>query len=395
MFTVAASTAGQFPIKIPGIPKVEKPKTTSTETSDRSSAASTPSSGKSSAANSASSRHVYENETRPSIPRVIQPRVFIKAAATNSYWKMPNASNVTSWLPEIDISFVFDDRTRIEAIAEWYNPDGSLWFKEEMSPGIGNFGLSLRSNETWKLMDTKSTNATGTFSVKVKNKATGTEMYSGKFKVNKFLASFNAGDKNKLGYYVDHDWLLPLGVVSFDSEDLTNGGDSIVFSSWLKGDPEYGELEAQLLFNGNVIAKRKATSGMSYEERAGKFAVPFYKESIVERWQFQFENVLLHNGNNYNIEDNREWYNSIHWIDKNPGQYIFKLFRNNTQIREFGFTVGQDGRIVRPAYSDAFTFRQHGVLVPAKVMGNTEKWNPASARSDLFYGNPIGGFSIQ
>ena len=377
---------GQFPIKIPGIPKVEKPKPSGSEkSSDKPSSSS---SSSSSAVAQTRGKRIYENDYPNSTPVVIQPRVFIQAVNSNSYWKMPNASNVTSWIPEIKVDLFWDENARLETIAEFYNPDGSLWFTESLQTA----GKMLRSNETWNLIDSKSTNSTGVYSVKVKNKATGNVIFAGKFKVNKFLASFNAADRNKLGFYVDHDWLVPLGIIYIPtSQDLSKTIQHPVFSVWTKGDVKYEEMEAQLHFNGKMIASKKVNSGAAEDERISKFTVPFDMGSIYKRWDLQFENVLLENGNPYNPE----YFTNAHFVDKNPGQYTFKLFRNGTQIREFSASIGPDGRWTEPPYNAVFKFPHNGVLLPAKVMGNQEKYNALSWKTDMFYGNPIAGFSIQ
>src|SRR5580765_676844 len=101
----------QFQIKLPSIPKVEKPKTTNPN--------STSSSGNSTPAASTSGRgkRVYENDEPSSAPVVIQPRVFIQAVNTNSYWKMPNARDVTSWIPEIKVFLFWDESVPMQTIA--------------------------------------------------------------------------------------------------------------------------------------------------------------------------------------------------------------------------------------------------------------------------------------
>jgi hypothetical protein len=119
--------------------------------------------------------------------------------------------------------------------------------------------------------------------------------------------------------------------------------------------------------------------------------VPFDMGNIYKRWDIEFRSVLLVNGNPYNPED----FPNTHVLEKNPGQYTFKLFRNGTQIREFSASIDSDGRWVRPPYSDVFKFPHNGVLLTAKVMGNQEKWNQATWKSELFYGNPIAGFPAQ
>ncbi|HVF30274.1 MAG TPA: hypothetical protein VNA22_04855 [Pyrinomonadaceae bacterium] len=389
LMAAATPTAAQFPIKIPKIPKAEKPKPTGTpERSTDKTEGRTDSPG----AGRSQPGHVYPNEQRPSKPAVVLPRVFIKTASTNSYWKMPNVSGVTSWLPEIAVNFAFDHSSRIEAIAEYYNPDGSLWFAEKLQAVDGDHGLLLRSNETWSLMDTKSTNQTGIYSLKVKNKTTGEVMFSGRFRVNKFPASFNpTREKHKFGYFVDHDWLVPLGIVSLPAEDITKGINDPMFSVWLKGDVSYEELEAELIYNGRSIARRKATSGMSYDERTAEFIVPFAHQHLVKRWTFSFTNVSYQNGTVHNLDDLAD----THWMDRNPGSYTFKVYRKGTQIREFTFGVGPDGRLVRPSYSDGLRFPQYGILLAAKMISTTEKWNPNAWNADMFYGNPLPGFTIQ
>lgn len=379
----SVAVPAQFPIKLPKITKAEKPRPASTEPS-------TPTNtGRSqNSQSSTKSGRVYENQTPSGTPVVIQPLVFIQAANSNDYWKMPNVRGATSWIPEINLQLFWDDSSPLQTFAEYYNPDGSLWFTEQLQTA----GKTLRSNETWSLINSKSTNAIGVYSVKVKNKANGAVIYAGKFKVNKFLASFNTADKNKLGFYVDHDWLVPLGMVSFDTGDLTKGApERPAFSVWLKGKIEYTELEAQLYLNGKMIASKQVNSGASADERISKFSVPFDTGNIIKRWVIEFENVVFANGNPYYAES----YANSHFVEKNPGQYTFKLLRNGTQVREFSFNVGADGRFVRPAYSDSFIFPQHGILIPAKVMGNTEKWNTMAWKTEMFYGNPIAGFSAQ
>jgi hypothetical protein len=71
------------------------------------------------------------------------------------------------------------------------------------------------------------------------------------------------------------------------------------------------------------------------------------------------------------------------------------MLRNGTPIREFSFTVGPDGRFVRPSYSDSLALPNYGILVPAKVLGTTEKWNSATWKTEMFYGNTLAGFTLQ
>ncbi len=387
LLSIGISAAGQFPIKLPSVKKPEKPKAPTTDSPVKTES----SSPQASATSASRGQRTYSSQYPTATPVVIHPRVFIEAANSRTYWKTPNVSNTTSWLPEIKVHLYWNEQVPLQTVADWYNPDGSLWFSEPLQTA----GRMLRSKDTWTLMDTKSTNAAGIYSVKVKDKNSGAVLYSGKFKVNKFLNSFNASDKNKLGFYVDHDWLLPLGMVNFENEHLDKGLDRVYFHVWLKGFFEYTELTAQLKHNGKVIASREVNSGAAGDDRMSSVMVPLAKDNVIKRWSIWFENVVLHNNIDYDISDNKEFFDQAHFIDRNPGEYTFTMLRNGAPVREFKFTVGSDGRFMRPVYSDNFAVPTHGILVPAKVIGTTEKWNATGWKTDMFYGNAISGFTVQ
>ncbi len=375
---------GQFPIKLPSIPKSSKPKPAESAQPTEQTSGPTPLRQPSSPASTAGGR-IYGYMKPSSTPMILKPKVFIQAVHNQDYWKMKTVRDATSWLPQIQMQIYWNQDRRMDMVAEWYNPDGSLWFTENLDTGT-----FFKSGDTWSLMDTKSTNATGVFSVKVKNKATGELFYEGKFRVYKFPIS-DPPTKNNLGFSVDHDSLLPLGMVGFSLDgDITKATSRVLFSTWLKGRVRSDELEAQLFYEGKMIARATPSDGMATDERASKYTPAFDAEGMVKRWEIFFGNVLLANGND---NPRNEYWASTHWIDKNPGNYVYKLFRNGTQIREFSFEVGADGRFVRPAYSDSFFFPQYSILFPAKVMGTTEKWNTTTWKTDMFYGNPISGYT--
>jgi hypothetical protein len=110
--------------------------------------------------------------------------------------------------------------------------------------------------------------------------------------------------------------------------------------------------------------------------------------SVWKQWQFQFGNFALDNGNSYN----REWYAGAHLFDKNPGEYVVKVFRKGVQIREMSFTVGADGRIAVPPYSAQLPMPNHQIFVPVKVTDPAEKYNAAAWKTEAFFGNPVTGF---
>jgi hypothetical protein len=63
------------------------------------------------------------------------------------------------------------------------------------------------------------------------------------------------------------------------------------------------------------------------------------------------------------------------------------------QIREAKFSLAADGSPVRNSFSNQIYSTIS--LMPVKAMGTVEKWNPNAWKTDMFYGNPLGGFTVQ
>ena len=94
-------------------------------------------------------------------------------------------------------------------------------------------------------------------------------------------------------------------------------------------------------------------------------------------------------------EFNHANYPDTFFADKNPGDYIVKIYRKGVQVRELKFSIGPDSRIVDAGYQKPMTLTEYKVIVPVKVIGAAEKWNATAWQTDAFYGNPLPGFSAQ
>ena len=75
-----------------------------------------------------------------------------------------------------------------------------------------------------------------------------------------------------------------------------------------------------------------------------------------------------------------------------PGEYTVKIYYNGEPVRETKFTIDAKGWIARNAFSEQIFLNDHRVVVPVKIVGNMEKWNAATWKTDAFYGNPLNGF---
>lgn len=104
-------------------------------------------------------------------------------------------------------------------------------------------------------------------------------------------------------------------------------------------------------------------------------------------WEFYWPKFMV---------ENSDWVrsrkpNSIFTKDK-PGDYTVKVFHKGVQVRETQFTIDANGRIAPNAFSDKISLTNFKIVVPVKVTGTLDKWNPATWKTDAFYGNPLPGF---
>ncbi len=395
------ATDAQFPIKIPKIktekPKVEQPKSTSPadEGSSTGSPASTGSTRSSAVRNSQ-----YGIVKPTANPLLVHDSVYIQTEIHESYWKTPNVKQ-TSWVPTVRFNVFYDYKAELPYVAEFFNPDGSLWYSETLDADNRSADLTVPfrskrdTNYRINLRNTRSSIATGVHGIKITNSATGEVAFQGKFKVGKFPVKLSRETKNE--YYVDHDWLMPIGSVSFHFsnfvyEDIGNNF-PIEVSMWFKkslGSTDHG-LEGRLFYKGQQIATTKPNER---EERATPFASVEAPDLYHwRRWDFQWSDksdkeVNVDNGGSYHPDNMPKAF----FVDRNPGEYTVKVFHNGVHVREAKFTVGTDGRVVDGGYQEPGFLSYHKVLIPVTIVGTTEKWNAAAWKTDAFYGNPLSGF---
>jgi type VI protein secretion system component Hcp len=342
------------------------------------------------------SKLIYAPQLPTNVPVFMKNSLYVQAKTTDEYWKMPGQSNYSSWVPVIRFNQYYNEEKVLNYAVEYFNPDGSLWYGEKLESSGRNADRtvlyqSLRQSES-NALATKSTAGTGVYSFKITNLDTKTVLFQGKFKVGKASRAFSAQEKNKNMFYVEQDWLALLGEIGFHFSLDDVGGMPPLVSVWLNGLVEASELEGRIFYNGKQIASTRDNGGVSdYDERIADYAAPVAPATIWKRWQFQWNDVLFDNNGGFN----RENFPNAHYVDKNPGDYTVKIYRSNAQIRELAFTVGADGRIVAPSYSNQIPLPYYRLILPVKITGNTDKFNTAAWKTDAFYGNPLSGFTVQ
>lgn len=338
---------------------------------------------------------IYAPKRATNVPVLLKNSIYVEAISHDEYWKMPN-QKYSSWVPKLRFSHYYNNEKSLNYTVEYFNPDGSAWYNEKLdqsSRRAADETVLFESPNPYEVLNSKSTAGTGVYTFKITNQDTKEVLYQGKFKVGKYSRANGTAEKNKAGFYVEHDWLLPFGLLGFHHSLDDVGGMMPEVSFWLKGDINTSDLEGRVFYQGKQVASTKDGDGSGvsdYDERMSDMAPAFAPDKRWKRYQFQWNNLRVDNNGSFN----REYYPNAHYTDKNPGEYIVKIYRNGTQIRELSFTVGADGRFVIPAYSNQIPLPFYRIILPVKVLG-TEKWDAASWKTEAFYGNPITGFEIK
>jgi hypothetical protein len=312
---------------------------------------------------------------------------------------MPNQSKYSSWVPSLSFDLFYDNKIDVNYVAEYSNPDGSSWFTEELDhstydPAPETGTTNYHSKDAFNNLQTKSTAATGTFGIKITNHDTGEVAFQGKFKVDKFRWDDNLQDKNKFDFFVAHDWLLPIGYVGFNENmGFDIGAKPIDVSVWLKGSIDRNDLEARVFFKGRQIATTANDGGVvnRTEEIGTEHSIYTTDVHDWKLWHFEWTKTFVYENSG---QFNHANYPDAFFADKNPGDYIVKIFRKGVQVRELQFSIGPDSRIVDGGYQKPMTLTEYKVIVSVKVIGATEKWNAMAWQTDAFYGNPLTGFKV-
>jgi hypothetical protein len=385
------TVAAQITIKLPKI-KIEKPDAEKPRTKDTTNPVTT------NQTTTSNSKHIYEDQRPTNVPVFLKNSLYIQAKAHDEYWKMKGQKNYSSWIPQIRFSHFYNHEKSLKYTVEYFNPDGSLWYDETLEESGRNADRTVlyKSPSPYGngVLDTKTTDKAGVFGFKITDQETKAVLFQGKFKVGKFSRSYGRpDDKNKAGFYVEHDWLLPFATLGFHFSGLEMGDFPALVNVWLKGAINREELEGRVFYKGQQVASTKDGDGSGAgieEDRTAEYAEAFEQPGVWKRWRFQWRNFRIDNNGSFNRDYNR----GAHYADKNPGEYAIKIYRNGAQIRELNFTVGADGKFVAPAYTKDIPLPYHTIVLPVKIMG-AEKWDAASWKTEGFYGNPLTGFSVQ
>ena len=380
VFFNTITVASQFQIKIP---KIGQPRATPSPTAPQPVSVTTKSDN--AVVGPAEQAVAFGN------PVLLKTTLDVRCDTEQRYWKLPNESNYTSWIPQVRFKVLYTGETKLRHMAEYFTPDGKSWFTETVKLNKANLRektVELITDRVGDRFTNRSTNAVGTYGVKITDTRDGSVLFQGKFKVGKFkygpdIPMF----KNQNDFYVEQDWNVPIGYVWLNSANDSNSPLPTV-SMWIKGETRLDDLEARLFQNGQQIATTDDMGeAMSVQQR--------YPNSLqnkeTHRWElFDFAWYKFRYAA---TPQARKMYTKAQFMNDVSGDFTVKLFHKGVQIREAAFSI-KGGEFVDNGVGKTNNFAESKVIIPVKIMGDKDKWNVTQWKTEAFYGNPLRGFSL-
>jgi hypothetical protein len=391
--------AAQFPIKLPKLPKIEKPKPESPKTDDNTSNQTTMNDSSRVQSKQSDQADPIPKKLNPppppSVPLLLIDTLEISLKQQNQYWKVPNQRYYSNWHPQVKFNIFYNNNERVRYTAEWFKPDGSLWFNESLevyettdiyeNPD----GDALRSPYNGDLFDKLSTDQIGTYGLKITDNKTKAIVFQGKFNVKKSIDTpGDAQMKNAFQFFVDNDWHLAVGYAGFRKSQWGATGLQPEIMLWFKDVPDRKNLEARLFYNNQEIASTDDGGVITDEAKRG--------DECARGQEICRYALMLFRWDRFKVKTpgyTQERYPDTVFTNDKPGEYTIKVFYKGAQVREAKFTIGADGMVARNGFSN--NVYPSLTLIPVKVIGTAEKWNPNSWKTGMFYGNPIAGFTVQ
>lgn len=293
---------------------------------------------------------------------------------------------------------------------------GSQLYAEFNIPGTGIVKFDCRTEEKpaddWlntscggrdSVPEEKASKYTGVvnFTIKMRNELAGTDqtLFTGKVKIDKAHSNEAQTPKfiNHFVYYADHDWNLPIGYV-FYTEDTRKGMSRPILNVafWVRGDAY--NFQPHLFYQGKEVGKMyysgEEVGKASCENEIENGTTNYVADDIAQK--AKWTRVVCTFGNVRGWDKTGEepgMFGPLYSLDKNPGEYEFKLLWNNKLSRSIKFNVKPDGNF-DGNIAKANKLGSDRIIVPVQIIGDQDgTWDKAAWKTDAFYGNPLSGFT--
>jgi hypothetical protein len=380
--TAASAANAQFKVKIPKLPKVK-------EQPSAEQPATPPNRGDNAAsADDGQSRANAPSKSKSKLPTEASVKIEDTTlyALTSSFEIAPNKWT-TGWLPKIDFYVNGPVESGARLRVEFAYPGKANWLACEptTNPVAAGDYIHVWCNGPFQEKDRSTYTGNVDFTIKMFNELAGTNktLFTGKFNVKK--APPNTTKKTDFVYFVDYDWTLPIGYLWASTNDYGAGLPMFRVTFWLRGNPNAADPDPHIFYQGKEIAGDypDCTRGL-----------------VIEPTQYVDENTLpkpiwvnytCYFGKLAVTNQTRE-HQDFFRLDKNPGEYEFKLLRNGRLSRSIKFTVHPDGSFDN-GIASANKLHPSTIIVPATVLGDQDgAYDKNAYKAGAFWGHPLTGF---
>jgi hypothetical protein len=329
-------------------------------------------------------------------PTLLKRTVIVSTRRFLRYWPNPRAPqpqyNTWSWTPQVSFQILGPVPGGSQFVFEAATPDGKPWFSFNLpTQEVGDDelvtikGPDMDENELEKRAITQ----TGLFpfTLTLKNALAGTNnvLFAGKFKVATYAPDQAIPEyRGKREFYVVQDWRLPVGFIWYDPT-LDEKVPALSIQMWFRGTEEGTKMQGVLFYKGQQVAEVRGNNENTIQTGVAD------PEGRWGLWTFQFAKVRGYN----NDTESAVTYPETFFLDKNPGAYEFKVLREQKLARTASFNVGPDGRIVDNGIAKQNTLGGIRMVLPVKIIGEQDlKYDAASWKTDMLYGNALNGFNM-
>ena len=331
-------------------------------------------------------------------PTIAKDSIQIRAFTFNVY---KGNYDTWSWVPEMKFRVNGPIASGSQLYVQFALPTGP-WVKFDCETNNTEKGYWWRTECGGRqIEEAQSSTYTGpvNFVIKMRNELQGTDttLFTGKMKVGKHRSNEH-GPKavNKFVYYVDHDWNLPIGYVYLTPSDV-HGWKMPDFhvAFWVRG--EANKFDPHLFYQGKEVGK-KFLDGMEVgragcESEVENNPTHYVEDSVLQKAKWARVECDFPNIKGSNTAGEGHIAGELFTLDKNPGEYEFKLLWNNKLARSIKFTVAPGGKFDNGIATNN-ALGSDRVIVPVQIIGDQDgAWNKTAWQTDGFYGNPLKGFT--
>jgi hypothetical protein len=336
-------------------------------------------------------------------PAVAKDSIQVTAFTLDAYRRN---YDLWSWVPQIEFSVSGPISSGSQLYAEFNLPGAGPWVKFDCRTEETQKGYSWKTEcGGQQIPDDKGSTYTGpvNFAIKMRNELAGTDttLFTGTAKVEK--APSNLGGPKAAGkfvYYVNHDWNLPIGYVFLTPDDVSGWKKTMLnVAFWTRGEYHAG-FEPHLFYQSKEVGKvylegrevGKPTCDPEVENNTTHYVadtVPQKAKWIRVKCRFFSVQGWDHSGGDTSL------FGPLHQLEKNTGEYEFKVLWNNRLARSIRFTVDADGKL-DDRVAAANKLGSNRVIVPVQIIGDQDgQWNRMAWKTEAFYNNPLTGFTAQ